>query len=204
MGNTLMRSLSVLAVAGASLALAFPAGAATGSTAQPTPQGTVNVQGRLHHVPKALADEINSQDWGGLTAGQLAQAGIRPGMQPDSAELAKADVTLEAAQKGPVARAGKYRAHTESAHGCNKRVCIYVWGKKLKVREWDSTAANGGYRCTYVAYWAAGKIIGTSRQVCGKSSFYSVWAINRSFKNKTKLCNTWVGLAGRPCETVHR
>jgi len=154
--------------------------------------GVVRVQGREHVVAADLAEKINSGDWRDLSMEQLARAGIYPGM-----------TALDGS--GPIA---KVQEHGEgitpqSAFGCNLAVCIYVFGALLHVNDWDTSAANSTYRCSYAAYWAGGSVIATTNSVCASGDFWAFWGINRSFSNNTQLCNTWIGISGRPCIRVH-
>jgi hypothetical protein len=96
-----------------------------------------------------------------------------------------------------------------SASGCNSNVCIYVGGTGLIVNSWETTGYYGGTKnpfCTYAAYWAPTNVLyETSVSVCaGPGTYYSylpsapVW-----FPNNTQICNTFVGISGKPCKTVH-
>jgi hypothetical protein len=93
-----------------------------------------------------------------------------------------------------------------SAHGCDRYVCIAVWGSGLHVDEIDSTAgALLRQMCTYWRIYANGSLIGSSGWVCGNPGdvVQGAWRINRNFANHTQLCVDWYGISGRPCETVH-
>ncbi|WP_338684584.1 hypothetical protein QD712_29495 [Streptomyces acidiscabies] len=79
------------------------------------------MQDETHTVPAALADEINSGDWSGLTEDELAQAGIHPGMPLPGG--------------GKVTAVNDDGVSTKSAAGCNLRICIYVIGTSLWVDE---------------------------------------------------------------------
>jgi hypothetical protein len=183
------------------LAVESPAGAAAAanrtaqsSTAGATAQGatgTVRVQDRTYVVAADLANKINSGDWLGLSAEQLAGAGIHPDMPlPDGTRIT---ATLNSQSVVP-----------DSASGCSQRVCIYVFGSGLHVDDWDTSATNASYLCTYSGYWTAGVLTGTSNVVCGSSGqFWAYWTPLRYYINGTRLCNTWLHLAGKPCETVH-
>lgn len=57
--------------------------------------------------------------------------------------------------------------------------------------------------CTYAGYWVAGVLLATSDFICGNGNFWSYAAPARYYINGTKLCNTWVSIAGKPCITVH-
>lgn len=171
----------------AMVALAVPAAADTG-----TATGTVKVQNRSYTVPAQLAKKINTGDWRGLSAAQLAGAGIRPGMAPPDGTKISAKFTPGAT------------VTPNSASGCSGRVCIYVFGSGLHVDDWDTSATNSSYLCTYAGYWVAGVLTGTSNVVCGDSGqFWAYWTPARYYINGTQLCNTWLSLSGKPCETVH-
>lgn len=152
--------------------------------------GTVMVQGHPHLVPTDLANKINSQDWTGLTASQLAKAGIYPGMS--------------SANGAPKATVKPRTVQRQSAFGCTANVCIYVFGQGTYVSDWDTSAANGyGYFCSFAAYYTNASINATSNQVCGSGDFWAYWNIRYNFPKDTVLCNRWVGFAGTPCELVY-
>jgi hypothetical protein len=106
----------------------------------------------------------------------------------------------------PVARVEKRGGVTpDSASGCNQSVCINVVGSGLYVSDWSTTAYPSTYVCSYAAYWANGIVIATSNEVCGNQNdvFYSDWNNPGYFPNNTQVCNTWLQIAGKPCETVY-
>lgn len=93
-----------------------------------------------------------------------------------------------------------------SASGCNQNVCIFVYGSGLHVDEIDSTAVLPRQMCTVWRIYANGSLIGRSNMVCGRAgaTVFGFWHINRNFPNQTKLCVSWFGVPGLPCETVHQ
>lgn len=153
-----------------------------------------------HVIPAALASKINSGNWRNLSTQQLASAGIRPRMN-----LGAARVTAVAAPM----RAKSGSAEPQSASGCNygayDSMCIYVFGSKLLVDDWDTSVSNyfGLNRCTYAGYWVVGVLTGTSNVVCGNGDFWAYSTPAQYYINGTQLCNTWLNWAGKPCETVH-
>lgn len=164
--------------------------------------GIVIVQGTEHAVPSDLADAINSGDWGNLTLAQLAQAGITPGMTAPGGGRPITHVSHRLEQG----------FEPESAIGCtglfNSRVCIYVYGKSLHVDRWNAAwlrfFGSPPYVCTFAAYWVNNNIIETTNQACGNGSFYTYWTPNRDFPDHSQVCNTYVGVASKPCETIHK
>jgi hypothetical protein len=159
-----------------------------------------------HVVPAALASKINSGNWRDLSTQQLASAGIHPGMNPG---IGKSTTTAAPQPRSAPLQPKPVSFRPQSASGCNfstyDQMCIYVTGSGLKVNDWDTSVSNyfGLDKCTYAGYWVAGVLFRTSNTVCGNGDFWAYWAPNRYFINGTRLCNTWVNWAGKPCETVH-
>lgn len=128
-----------------------------------------------------------------LTVEQAAAMGIKPGIPSQNGQIP----TITAMPEGSVV--------PQSAHGCNKNVCITVTGKKLHVSLWQTTGYSRAAICTFAAYWANGRIIATSNEICARSAtlYYSYLKNPGNFPNHTQLCNTWISISGKPCETVH-
>lgn len=185
MNTSCKAALAIIAAFFGLMVAAVPAGAASSTSAA---TGIVNVQGAKHVVSASLAHKINSGEWRGLRTADLAKAGIHPNM---------------ALPNGTKIQASTGGAHTDSASGCSGRVCIYVFGTGLHVDDWDTSATNSSYLCTYAGYWVAGVLTGTSNVVCGSGDFWAYWTPARYYINGTRLCNTWLNLSGKPCETVH-
>jgi hypothetical protein len=149
-----------------------------------------------HVVPAALAEKINSGNWKGLSAAQLASAGVYPGMG------GAAHATLL-----PAAASAKLIPNSGS--GCNydldDDMCIYVQGEGLYVSSWDTQVVNNFNinGCTYAAYWVNGALWTTSNETCGNGDYWAYLTVDANFGNQTQLCNTWVNWGGRPCLTVH-
>jgi hypothetical protein len=155
----------------------------------------------------ALAGPVNAQPLGKapshtimisgnatfLTVEQGAALGIKPGMAGPNGVVP----TIRVLSKGSII--------PNSASGCNQNVCIYVTGSKLHVSDWSTTGYDANPTCTYAAYWVAGKVKATSNEVCGGSDteYVSDWNDPGNFPNHTQLCNTWLHISGKPCETVH-
>ncbi|WP_431044752.1 hypothetical protein ACQUSR_24425 [Streptomyces sp. P1-3] len=168
---------------------------------------TVRVAGEDLRVPPAVADKLNSPEgWGEMSLEELEAAGVKPGMsEPGSGEFAPIRAEVEVTT-GAVADQEQDHIRMDSMSGRNKNVRITLKGRKLKVDQWKSIGYHPltGRMCTFAAYWRNGRIIGTSRTLCGDDIFQS-WAVNMPmrFPDQTKLCNTWANIAGKPCGTVH-
>lgn len=91
-----------------------------------------------------------------------------------------------------------------TASGCNQRVCIYVTGSGTLVTWWSTTAALPSSMCTFAKYWANGVLVYEGNTKCGSSGaeVHSYWADPGYFAAGIVVCNTWVGVPGKPCETV--
>ena len=193
-----IRRLLLTFGAAASMALAVPGAALASSHATGVVRVESNGHVQDHVVSAALARKINSGQWQDLSTKQLASAGIHAGMNSGQAGIM--------AEVRPATK--MHPDSPDSASGCNvstyDSMCIYVVGSGLKVNDWDTSVSNyfGLDRCTYAGYWVAGVLYRTSNEVCGDGDFWAYWAPNQYFINGTKLCNTWVNWAGKPCETV--
>lgn len=93
-----------------------------------------------------------------------------------------------------------------SASGCSQNVCIKITGSSNHVDSWETTAYNfGGYLCTSSKWWLNSSIIRSGNGVCGGAGvFFSVWNANQYFPSPSLACNTWVSIAGKPCETIRK
>jgi hypothetical protein len=58
--------------------------------------------------------------------------------------------------------------------------------------------------CTVAKYWANGVLVYEGNTKCGSSGeqVFSYWTDPGYFAAGTVLCNTWTGIAGKPCETI--
>ncbi len=92
----------------------------------------------------------------------------------------------------------------QTASGCNQYVCIYVEGSGTQVTYWSTTAALPHSMCTVANYWADGVLVYEGNTKCGSSGgqVSSYWSNPGHFAVGTQLCNTWTGIAGKPCEVV--
>jgi hypothetical protein len=165
-----------------------------------------------HVVGAALAARINSGNWKDVTVAQLASAGIFPGMGNSAAGTATAvaKAPARAAVTAMTASAAPAIITPDTGSGCNYNsaagsMCIYVYGTGLKVTEWDSSVANPTQidTCTYAGYWVNNKLLTTSNETCGDSSFWAFDTGTVTWPNQTQLCNTWIGFPGKPCLVVH-
>jgi len=163
-----------------------------------------------------LAASSGAQAAASSTASRSVPATTQPGVAGPNGSVPAAWVqakssTLRPDMAGPngthpVARVEKRKGVTPaSANGCNQSVCISVVGSGLYVSDWSTTAYPSTYVCSYAAYWANGVVIATSNEVCGNQNnvFYSDWNNPGYFTNNTQVCNTWLQIAGKPCETIY-
>jgi hypothetical protein len=95
--------------------------------------------------------------------------------------------------------------HPLSANTCSGSVCIYVVGSGLNVSSWSTTVVLNKSMCSTAKYLENGVVIAASGSTCGSSGeqLESSWASPGNFPNGTQLCNTWTGISGEPCITVH-
>ena len=125
-----------------------------------------------------------------LTIAQGDALGISPGMPGPNGVIP----TLKAIKVLP-----------PSSNGCNQIVCIDIIGVGLFVAEWDTKAYFTSGQDTFAAYWQNNTVIATSSVGYAPPGEweYSYWPTDQYFANNTKLCNTWIGAPGKPCETIH-
>ncbi len=183
-----MRIRSTLFVAASALAILVPVFAGSGAQADAS-SAAVNT---------SVATEVSQPGVAGPN-GTVPVAWVEA-----TISRLRPDMTGPSGTK-PVARVVASNGVTPlSASGCNLSVCITVIGTGLYVSDWSTTAYPSTTVCSFAAYWANGVVIATSNQVCGKSgdTFYSDWPNPGFFANNTQVCNTWVQIAGRPCETI--
>ncbi len=93
----------------------------------------------------------------------------------------------------------------DSANGCASSVCIYVTGTGLHVSDWATSVLLSKTMCSTASFWVNGALWASGVNQCGTAGegLVSDWSNPGNFANGTVLCNTWSGVSGRPCETVH-
>ena len=93
--------------------------------------------------------------------------------------------------------------HPDSASGCNQSICIAVTGSGLNVSDWTTTAVLPRTMCSTADFLVNGSVWATGYG-CASSGdqLKADWSDPGNFANGTVLCNTWSGIAGKPCETV--
>jgi len=97
----------------------------------------------------------------------------------------------------------------DSANGCNLDVCIDITGSGTNVDNWTTTAF-GNVGCTQPVFlWTEpGQL--TSREfgpeICptsgGDGVYYDTEGPEGFFPGGSHLCNTWIRIAGEPCENI--
>jgi hypothetical protein len=94
-----------------------------------------------------------------------------------------------------------------SAFGCNQDVCIEVNGSSTYVASWN-TYAFGNVGCTHANYLINNTLWTTSAQICPETGDDGECVSSFNYEGylhaNDKLCNTWVKIAGKPCETIER
>jgi hypothetical protein len=91
---------------------------------------------------------------------------------------------------------------------CKDLVCIQVFGSGLHVTEWY-TQTNDVLpgECTWPIFWNGGAILVQGHLICNDTDESAI-AIARwgplTFSATVYACNTWQGVLGKPCVTIHR
>jgi hypothetical protein len=93
----------------------------------------------------------------------------------------------------------------QTADSCSGAVCIYVFGTGLNVSDWYTTVRLSKSMCSTAAFLDDGIEIASGESTCGSSGdvLESNLGAAGDFPNETQLCNTWSGVSGEPCITVH-
>jgi len=93
----------------------------------------------------------------------------------------------------------------DSANGCSGAICIAIAGSGLHVSNWTTTVVISKTMCSSASFFANGVLVAVGSSTCGTSGDQLVadWSSPGNFANGTVLCNTWSGVSGKPCETVH-
>jgi len=92
----------------------------------------------------------------------------------------------------------------DSASGCNEDVCINIDGASTIVNSW-STTAFGNVGCTR-AYFLYNEGFYEGPEVCpdgaGPGVYYDNTGPSGYFPDGDQLCNSWLSIAGLPCEYI--
>jgi hypothetical protein len=93
----------------------------------------------------------------------------------------------------------------DSANGCSGAICIFVTGSGLHVSDWQTSVALSKSMCTTASFLVNGTLRASGVSQCGSANteLVSDWSSPGNFPNGSVLCNTWSGISGKPCETVH-
>jgi hypothetical protein len=93
----------------------------------------------------------------------------------------------------------------DSANGCAGAVCIYVTGTGLHVSDWATSVFLSKSMCSTASFLVNGVLYASGVPECGSANdeLVSDWSDPGNFPNGSVLCNTWSGVSGKPCETVH-
>jgi hypothetical protein len=75
----------------------------------------------------------------------------------------------------------------------------------LHVSDWTTTVALSRSMCSTASFLVNGVLFASGVNQCGSSGteLISDWSSPGNFPNGSVLCNTWSGISGKPCETVH-
>ena len=183
-----MSAIAISVMAGATIAVAPVPTDASDQSGSALSAGTVITlpTGARVTLPKDFDD---------MTIAELAKIGVVAGM---GQEAGGASVTGE---RDDV-------VSPMTATGCNKTVCIVVEGEGLIVEAWETQVVLPAATCTFANFWSGTKLLWTSDQWCGKKGGQARSWLTKTIPfaatHGTQLCNTWTGVAGKPCITVKR
>jgi hypothetical protein len=84
-------------------------------------------------------------------------------------------------------------------------VCIFVTGSGLNVSDWTTTVKLPKTMCSTAHFLVNGVLVVNGPNICGTSGneLGADWSNPGNFANGTSLCNTWTGVSGEACITVH-
>lgn len=161
-----------------------------------------------HPLSMSAIKESIAKHKGVLTLAEAKRLGVTPGTiyvnTPQVRSLATAVRKSELQVSANRISAGGRAARPDSASGCNEEVCIEVTGSGLVVTKWFTAAFSPDYDeiCSFPAFWVDDEIDFVGDEICGTE--IEAWDdATEDFENNTQLCNSWPGVAGFPCETVH-
>jgi hypothetical protein len=114
-------------------------------------------------------------------------------------------VDSNAGASAPASLAPSVRHIPMSASTCSDAICIFVVGSGLNVSNWSTTAYISKNQCSTAKFLVDGIEVASGVRTCGSAGdeLESVWSDPGNFPNGTQLCNTWTGISGKPCATVH-
>lgn len=137
------------------------------------------------------------KNWDDMTIADLAAIGLRPNMHSNG-QRGVIDTYIKGTSVQP-----------NNAYGCDGSVCIQVISPSndgLTVSNWYTSADNpGGYVCTYSAYWdSLTHVFDTGTEVCGNAPGQFRGSLSYPIRHPYNwtACNTWVGISGKPCESI--
>lgn len=153
------------------------------------PSGDLAV-GSIIRIPNGKLVTLR-KNWSQMSISNLAAIGIRP------AESGAIDVYVPP----------KAGVRPDSAEGCSGLVCIVVSGSGRTIASWSTLAYPTASVCTFAVYWepTGADILDTGNEVCGGpgGQFVGYLTYPVSHTYNYHACNTWVELAGKPCEYIH-
>jgi hypothetical protein len=198
-----MRLRNIAALAAIATTFTFGIASLPAQAASTHPAATQAVT--VGHIDQMAVKASVAAHHGVLTTTEAKRLGIRPNTvyidTPQNRAL-QASITAVGTNAAVKTAATPSALHPQSASGCNDDVCIEVDGSGLYVDDWNTYAYPPESTCSYSGFWEDGELAFTGEEdVCG--TFLATYAdMQTDFDNHTQLCNTWVGISGRPCEEV--
>ena len=141
-----------------------------------------------------------------LTQGEAQRLGVRPDtVYIDTPQVQTLHAAVHSAHRSAkTITTSSSAVHPDSASGCNFDVCIEVIGSGLQVDNWNTFAYPTGYQCSFAAYWEDGEIAFTGEEICSDGLLETFASdFDGLFDDGEQVCNTWVAIPGKPCETIH-
>ncbi len=165
-------------------------------------------------LPNGLK-RVLPKDWSRMSLSDLAKIGVVPGLSVSPARAVALGVQLVNGSAGNSTSSGFIATRLSTrrlvtpmnADRCSTDVCINVGGGNGNVFSWSTRGLwRTGPGDTFSAYWDGPAIIdtGTIVHATGPGLVYGYFThVPFHVKSPHQLCNTWVGIAGKPCITAY-
>lgn len=150
------------------------------------------------------------KDWSRMSLSDLARIGVVAGLSVSPARAKALGVHLTGGSAGSATSSAFMPGRSVTpmnADRCSTDVCINVGGGNGNVVSWSTRGLwRSGPGDTFSAYWDGPAIIdtGTIVHATGPGMVYGYFThVPFHVNSPHQLCNSWVGIAGKPCITAY-